>query len=143
MGRLKFDNATQEAVTTLVLWHDRDIPRTEKGVRRALMKLGETRMRQLTEVKRADNLGQAPEFRTRLRELERGTQILDGLLTQNACFSLKQLAVSGRDLMELGFRGPEIGTALNRLLSAVVDGDLPNETAALLSAARAQDFLSV
>lgn len=143
LRRLKFDNATREAVTTLVLWHDRDIPRTEKGVRRALMKLGETRMRQLTEVKRADNLGQAPEFRTRLRELERGTQILDGLLTQNACFSLKQLAVSGRDLMELGFRGPEIGTALNRLLSAVVDGDLPNETAALLSAARAQDFLSV
>jgi tRNA nucleotidyltransferase (CCA-adding enzyme) len=136
LRRLKFDNETRSAVTTLVAWHDRDIPRTEKGVRRALMKLGEERLRQLTEVKRADNLGQAPEFRPRLREVERGAEILDALLAQDACFSLKQLAVNGRDLLALGFHGPEIGAALDRLLSAVVDGELPNEKSALLSEAR-------
>lgn len=137
LRRLKFDNAARDTVTTLVAWHDRDIPRTEKGVRRALMKLGEERLRQLTEVKRADNLGQAPEFRPRLREVERGAEILDALLAQDACFSLKQLAVNGRDLLALGLRGPEIGAVLNRLLSAVIDGKLPNEKSALLSAAQA------
>jgi len=140
LRRLKFDNATRDAVTTLVAWHDREIPRTEKGVRRALMKLGEERMRQLTEVKRADNLGQAPELRSRLREVERGAEILDALLARDACFSLKQLAVNGRDLMELGLRGPEIGAALDRLISAVVDGELPNEKSALLCAERARKF---
>lgn len=140
LRRLKFDNATRDAVTTLVAWHDRDIPLTEKGVRRALMKLGEERMRQLTEVKRADNLGQAPEFRPRLREVERGSEILDALLARDACFSLKQLAVNGRDLLALGLCGPEIGAALDRLLSAVVDGELPNEKSALLSAARARKY---
>lgn len=136
LRRLKFDNATRDAVKTLVAWHDHDIPRTEKGVRRALMKLGEERLRQLTEVKRADNLGQSPEFRPRLREVERGSEILDALLARDACFSLKQLAVNGRDLLALGFRGPEIGAALNRLLSGVVDEKLPNEKSALLSAAQ-------
>ena len=140
LRRLKFDNATRDAVTTLVAWHDREIPRTEKGVRRALMKLGEERMRQLTEVKRADNLGQAPELRSRLREVERGAEILDALLARDACFSLKQLAVNGRDLMALGLRGQEVGAALDRLLCAVVDGELPNEKSALLCAVRARKF---
>lgn len=140
LRRLKVDNATRDAVTTLVAWHDREIPRTEKSVRRALMKLGEERMRQLMEVKRADNLGQAAEFRSRLREVERGAEILDALLAKDACFSLKQLAVNGRDLLTLGLCGPEVGAELDRLLCAVVDGELPNEKSALLSAVVARKF---
>ena len=50
---------------------------------------------------------------------------------------MKHLAVSGRDLLELGVpQGREIGRILNTLLEQVVDGTLPNEKAALLQAAR-------
>lgn len=136
LRRLRFDNATREAVVTLVAWHDREIPRTEKSVGRALRKLGAERLRQLTQVKRADNLGQAPAFRTRLREVERIAQIMEDLLAKDACFSLRQLAVSGRDLLALGLRGPEVGEVLDRLLSAVVDGEIPNERSALLRVAQ-------
>ena len=53
-------------------------------------------------------------------------------MAENACFSLKQLAVNGNDLTALGLRGPAVGRALETLLSKVVDGELPNQRAALL-----------
>ena len=58
------------------------------------------------------------------------------LLAEQACFSLKQMAVNGRDLLELGLRGPEIGAVLERLLDGVTEGKLPNEKEALLDAAK-------
>lgn len=135
LRRLKFDNATREAVITLVLWHDREIPRTEKSIRRALRKLGAARLRELTEVKRADNLGQAPAYRARLKDVEQIQRIMKDLLARDECVSMRQLAVNGRDMLALGLRGPEIGATLEELLSAVVDGDLPNQRSALLRAA--------
>lgn len=135
LRRLKFDNATREAVVTLVLWHDREIPRTEKSIRRALRKLGAERLRELTEVKRADNLGQAPAYRARLRDVEQIQKIMEDLLARDECVSLRQLAVNGLDMLALGLRGPEIGMILEELLSAVVDGDLPNQRSVLLHAA--------
>lgn len=54
------------------------------------------------------------------------------LLAEDACFSLKQLAVKGGDLLALGLSGPDVGKALEELLEKVVDGDLPNDRTALL-----------
>ena len=133
LRRLKFDNATRETVVRLVAWHDRDIPRTDRGVRRALLALGEEDLRRLILLKRADNLAQAPAYRDRQREIDKGEAILEDLLAREACFSLKQLAVDGRDLLALGLRGPAIGRTLQSLLEAVVDGEVPNQREALLA----------
>ncbi len=83
-------------------------------------------------VKRADNLAQAPEFWSRQQELDQAERILEEVLEQEACFSLKQLAVRGGDLVAMGLSGPAIGRMLNCLLDHVVDGELPNEREALL-----------
>ena len=133
LRRLKCSTEFREAVVRLVTWHDRDIPRTEKAIRRALGKLGERDLRRLILLKRADNLAQAPEFRDRQKELDKGEAILDRLMAEDACFSLKQLAVNGKDLTELGLSGPAVGRALKVLLDAVVDGELPNQRETLLS----------
>ena len=54
--------------------------------------------------------------------------------------SLKQLAVSGNDLLALGIpQGKAVGQMLNRLLEAVMDGSLPNEREALLAYVSATD----
>lgn len=132
LRRLRFPNDFRERVVRLVDWHDRDIPRTDKGVRRALRLLGEEELRLLLDLKRADNLAQAAAYRGRQLEIDRGEAILDRLLAEDACFSLRQLAVNGNDLMALGLRGPAVGQALEKLLSRVVDGELPNDRAALL-----------
>ena len=136
LRRLKCSNEFRERAVRLVEWHDRDIPRTDRGVRRALRALGEEDLRLLLALKRADNLAQAPAYHGRQAEIQKGEEILDRLLEEEACFSLKQLAVDGRDLLALGLSGPALGEALDRLLSQVVDGELPNERAALLAAVR-------
>ena len=67
-----------------------------------------------------------------LSDCDRIEAILRELLAENACFSLKDLAVSGRDLMALGYSGRDIGLQLNALLEQVVDEVLPNERTALI-----------
>ena len=133
LRRLKCAAGFRETVVRLVEWHDRDIPRTDKAIRRALRILGEEDLRRLILVKRADNLGQAPAYRGRQEELDKAEAILDRLLEEDACFSLKQLAVNGRDLLALGLSGPAVGAALEELLGRVVDGALPNRREALLA----------
>jgi tRNA nucleotidyltransferase (CCA-adding enzyme) len=134
LRRLKFSRREREAVVQLVEWHDRNIPRTEAGIRRALLELGETQLRRLLAVKRADNLAQAAPYRAMQQEIRRAEELLEGQLREG-CWSLRQLAVSGEDLAALGLRGPQIGAELKRLLAAVVDGALPNQRAALLASA--------
>ncbi len=132
LRRLKCGTDFRETVVRLVEWHDRDIPRTDKSIRRALRILGEEDLRRLILVKRADNLGQAPAYRDRQKELDKAEEILNRLLAEDACFSLKQLAVKGGDLLALGLSGPAVGAALEELLGKVMDGALPNERAVLL-----------
>ena len=135
LRRLKCATDFRETVVRLVEWHDRDIPRTDKAVRRALGKLGERDLRRLIALKRADNLAQSPAYFDRQRELDKGEAILNRLLAEDACFSLKQLAVNGKDLIEMGLSGPIVGQMLNTLLDRVVDGDVPNKREALLKTA--------
>ena len=117
-------------------WHDRNIPREKKFICRALQALGEKNFRRLLEIKRADNLAQAPAYRDRQREIDLAEEILDELLAEYACFSLRQLAVNGKDFTEMGLSGPAVGAALEALLDRVVEGELPNDRETLLAYAR-------
>ena len=61
-----------------------------------------------------------------------GGEILSG----DRCDRVEDLAVGGRDLMELGFSGPAVGKTLRRLLEEIWDEKRPNEREALLRRAR-------
>ena len=65
-------------------------------------------------------------------ELARITALMAEIQAENACLSLKDLAVTGHDLMALGFTGPAIGKALHALLDAVLEEKVENEKPALL-----------
>ena len=136
LRRLKCSNDFRETVLKLIDWHDRTLNPTERGIGRALRVLGEGDLRRLLQVKRADNLGQAPAFHGRQAEIGKAEQVLEQLLAEQACFSLKQMAINGRDLLELGLHGPAVGAVLESLLDDVVEGRLPNEKEALLCAAK-------
>ena len=129
MRRLKFDNDTREKVVELVHYHDATFEVGKKYVRRWLNILGEEQFRRLLEVRKADIKAQSG-----LKEEERLTKVktiiilLDEVLEENECFSLKDLAINGKDLMQLGIpEGKMIGKILNQLLSLVIDGTVKNE----------------
>ena len=134
LRRLKLDNATRERVVLLVQYHDVQIEPTEKAVKRALGKLGEEAFFQLLALKRADNLAQSPEYRGRLALCDQLEAIAREILRREDCFSLRDLAVKGGDLIAAGLRpGPALGAALDALLDAVIDGRVENERDALLA----------
>lgn len=132
LQRLRVDNHSRKQILTLVERHDCDLALNPRSVRRNLARYGEETVRLLLEVKRADNLAQAAAYRDRQGLLDEWEALLDGVLAEGSCFSLKQLAVRGGDLAGLGLEGPAIGRALQSLLEQVIDNKLPNERAVLL-----------
>ena len=61
-------------------------------------------------------------------------------IRQGVPWSVRELAVAGRDLVALGWRpGPDIGNALRQLLEAVWEGAAPNDRAQLLELAARMD----
>ena len=126
LNDLKFDNNTKHNVLQLVKNHDRQIEATTKSVRRALNKMGDTLFFKLLALKRADNLAQNPDYGYRLEALEEIRGIAETLISEAQCFSLKNLAVDGRDMIALGFKGSEIGTALQTALQAVINEEIEN-----------------
>lgn len=140
LERLKYDRRTINAVTELVLNHDIDIPPDEKRIKRRLNQFGEARLRQLIAVHRADMAAKAPLARERgSAALDAAEAILDEIIRTHECFSIRGLAVSGKDLLRLGIpEGPAVGQTLSRLLESVTAGELPNEKEALLREAERQ-----
>ena len=130
--QLRFSREMKKRIIELVDWHDRDVPRTEKSIRRCLYHLGEEGVRQLIAVKRADNAAQHPDYQGRSAEMDKAERILQDILDADACFSLRQLAVNGDDLLALGLQGKAVGEALSFLLEQVMDGKVSNEKDALL-----------
>lgn len=138
LSRLRFDNAGRERIVRLVRHHDMPITADRKLVKRLLSKHGEETARQLIELHRADTLGQSDICKYRLGILDEVDAMVEELLSEERCFSLRDLAIDGNDMMELGFKGRDIGSMLQECLNAVLDERIPNERDALLAFAGRQ-----
>ncbi len=137
LDRLKTDRDTRTRIITLIRYHDTPLEQEPKSVKRMLNKLGAELFFDLIKLQRADNMGQAPQFRDRQQKLDGIEAMALEILNSADCFSLKNLAVSGEDLIALGIpAGPTMGKILKLLLEAVIDGQLANEKPPLLRKAK-------
>ncbi len=131
--RLKFDNETKETVTELILHHEERFTAEPKQIKRMLNKLGEERFALLLYLMEADEAGKAEEYRFPKAAFDDIRAAAEKILEEKECFSLKDLAVNGGDLIAAGFApGPEMGKTLNKLLEAVMDGKAENEKEELI-----------
>lgn len=123
LRRLKFDNDTLGKVTKLVQFHDYRIPAEPKRVRRAMNKIGEELFPYYLEVRRADTLAQSEYLREEKLQNIRDMEVCyHEILERKECVSLKDLAVTGSDLIAAGMQpGKEIGFVLNELLEMVIE----------------------
>lgn len=138
LNAMKCDRKRHDRVILLVEKHDMVMNGTAKQLKRIVRQIGDEAAEQLLLLHKADVTAQAACHRAeRIEESDRLLQMLAELRAENACMSLKQLAVTGGDLLAAGIpQGKTIGETLNRLLESVIDGDLPNEHDALLAAAK-------
>ena len=132
LTRLRFDNVGKERIVRLVRYHDMPIMADRKLVKRLLSKHGEEAAWQLIELHKADTLGQSAICRHRLTIFDEVYALMDEIIQEESCFSLKDLTVNGNDMMTLGFQGPTIGLMLQECLDAVLDERIPNEHEALM-----------
>ena len=123
LRRLKFDNDTMNKVKKYVKYHDYKIEATPRAVRRALNKIGKEYFEQVLEIKQADMLAQSMYQREEKEENLRQVRALyEEILQKEECVSLKDLALTGKDLMELGVpQGKQVGAILQRLLEDVLE----------------------
>lgn len=142
LSRLRFDNASKEQIVRLVRYHDMPITADRKPIKRLLSKHGEDATRQLIELHKADTLGQSAICRHRIAIFEEVSQMINEILQEESCFTLKNLAVNGHDMMTLGFQGPTIGRVLQECLDAVLDEQIPNEHEALMAFAKDRQLKS-
>lgn len=139
LRRLKFDNDTTEQVCRLVRWHDDRPELTGKSIRRAVNRIGAAQYPALFAVKRADILAQSAYRREeKLAYVDAYEALYEEIVKQEQCLCLKDLAVSGRDLIEsAGMKpGRELGETLNRLLEAVLEDPGKNTRETLLALAK-------
>ena len=137
MNRLKYDNNTIAKVGALIRLHDKRPPLHAPSVRRLLRDIGEELYPALMDLKRADAMGQNPkQLSEKLLYVDKLREMIETEIRSRSPYTLKMLALNGRDLMQIGFcSGREIGETLNALLSLVIDEQLPNEKQALLKEA--------
>ncbi len=135
LERLRYDRRTVEQVCLLIRYHDVVLEPEDRLIKRWLNRFGADFLHQLLLVKAGDNLGQpAALAEARLAELEELHRRIDRIVAEAQCFSLKDLAISGRDVMALGYTGKAVGQKLQWALEAVMDNRLPNTREALLQA---------
>ena len=138
LRRLKFDNETIRIVSRLIGFHDYRFPAERRSVRRAVWKVGEDLFPMLLQVKEADTMAQSLyEREEKLEWIAKVEKLYREILKDRECLSLKDLAVTGRDLIRAGCApGPELGRILNEMLQDVLEHPEHNNQEYLLQSIR-------
>jgi tRNA nucleotidyltransferase (CCA-adding enzyme) len=143
LRRLRYPTALRERVVLIVRHHMFDPGKADPlRARRMLARYGDELTFDLLDHKEADLRGkrgeESPPPEGELARLARFREAVQEQLASP--HRLRDLAVGGNDLIELGYRpGPALGKALDRLLDEVVHDPALNTRAALLE--RAEELL--
>jgi|GEM_PF-28191 len=133
---LKASNALRQQVAFLVEAHMLDLTPDKKVLRRRVSKFGQENIQNLLLLQKADCLGTGTQ-NAPAPELVKAEKLLAEIMQEGCCLQLKDLAIDGTDLMDIGIApGPEMGKLLNRLLELVINEEIPNEASALLEKAQ-------
>ena len=132
LHRLKAPTALRERVNILIRNHMTRLEEDKKLLKRRVRSLGWEAVEQLLRLQEADMGSKGTGEEQDFDQFRRIRALLEEIRAENACLTLRDLAVNGNDLMALGLRGAEIGKTLNALLDAVLDERVPNHREALL-----------
>ena len=133
LRQLKAPNILREQVVTLISHHMTKLPTDKKLLRRWMGRLGPEFLDSLLALQEADMGSKGTGKPREMEQFPRIRKLLEEIRQEDACLSLRDLAVNGHDLMALGIRGKAIGQTLNHLLEQVLDENLPNDRNALLA----------
>ena len=136
LKRLRFDNDTIDRVCLLILYHDygNGVNATPVFTRKYINKVQMKNFPLLLEIKKADVMAQSDFHKDeKLAKLELLKQSYEEVIQQEMCISLKDLAVTGSDLIAAGMKpGKDLGHTLNDLLEVVLENPDMNDKDSLM-----------
>ena len=133
MRRLNMDNDTIKKVTLLIKYHDWRFPVTPKNVRRAVSVIGKDMFPYFLKIQTADTMAKSDYHRQMtLDDIDGVRRIFNTIVSQEQCVSLKELKISGSDVIQLGCpAGPAVGELLERALKFVIEDPSHNDASLL------------
>lgn len=123
LQRIRFKNAVIKKVTTLTNedWQAINFSQKKK-IRQLASRIGMENLKDAWELKKALIKESQNSEVFKSDEIERAENNIREILQEKPPVSLKDLAVNGKDLFELGYKeGKEIGEALKKLLKIVIE----------------------
>ncbi len=137
LSDLRAPTALRERVVLLIDKHMTRLEPNRKTLRRQAARWGFDTMYQLLALQEADMGSKGTGKPEEMEQFPQIRRCLEQIQADNACLSLKDLAVNGKDLMMIGCApGKRMGECLNHLLELVLDEKLENKKETLLNAAR-------
>lgn len=134
---LKLDNYTIDTVTKLVKYSKDTIDENEPAVREAVHKYGKDMLPLMFDNEEARISTKEEIVGISLKgqrlHLDRIKQMYEDVITRGDCISIKDLDITGNDLIEYGLSGVQIGKTLNALLHIVIENPKLNEKSTLLA----------
>ncbi|MBR1972023.1 MAG: HD domain-containing protein [Oscillospiraceae bacterium] len=138
LRRLKAPTALRERSVLLIEQHMTRLTPDKKLLRRRIGRWGWETVEQMLCLQEADMGSKGTGKSEEMDIFSQIRTVLEEIRAENACLTLKDLAVNGHDLMQLGLSGKAIGQTLNALLEQVIEENLPNEKNALLNFAKSK-----
>ena len=134
---LKLDNYTVDTVTKLVAYSKDTIEENEPAVREAVHKYGKELLALMFENEEA-RINTKEEIvgislSSQRLHLNRIKKMYEDIISRGDCISIKDLDITGNDLMEYGLSGVQIGKTLNELLHIVIENPKLTEKSTLLA----------
>lgn len=128
LKRLRFPNSFISDCIKLIEYHDVRFKGSKAALKRVMRKIGEENTERLLKIQRADILAQSDYRRDeKLSDYKTAEAHFSEIVKNNECYSLKQLKISGSDLIAMGITdGKKIGETLNDVLNKVINGELEN-----------------
>lgn len=142
LRRLKFDNDTIQKVCALIKIHDDKPELTLKSVRKAMFRHGLEQYPNLFAVKRADAGAQSQfNYERKMAYIDEYERLYQQILEEQNCLSLKDLAITGKDLIALGIApGKAIGEILNKMLQDVLEQPELNDREILIKRLQENEY---
>ena len=135
LDRLKFSTKIKNEITELIANKDREIKETIPTVLQLLREFGEEGTRRLVLFQFARDKVVSSRCKAGGHFTRVGNLMWEAL-TKNYCYTLKDLALSGEELIAAGIKsGVVIGRVLDHLLDTVISGELQNRRELLLAEA--------
>lgn len=137
LKRLRFDNDTIRIVTDVIRFHERRYDGKRGTIRRLVSKAGVEVMPYLFLIQEADVWSQSEYDREeKLARITEGRQMFSDICSEKEPVGIRDLAVTGKDIVGLGLSpGPEIGRMLRMLLEIVIEDPSQNDRKLLLTEA--------